>query len=45
LPFVEHFQGLAPGRLLAVVDLSQIQHAALHDLAGLQAPAFLVSVT
>jgi hypothetical protein len=41
LPFVEDLQGLAPARRLAIVDLSQIQHPALHDSAGLQAPAFL----
>jgi hypothetical protein len=38
---VEHFQALAPSRLLAVVDLAQIQHAPLHDAAGLQPTALL----
>jgi len=44
LLLVEHLQRLAPRRLLAVVDLSQIQHAALYDSAGLQTPAFLDAV-
>ena len=44
LALVEDFQGLAPGGLLAVVDLTQIQHAALDDSAGLQAAAFLDAV-
>ncbi len=34
----EDFQRLAPGRLLAVIDLAQVEHAALSHLAGAQAP-------
>ncbi len=41
---VEDLQRLAPSRLLAVVDLTQIQHAALDDSAGLKAAAFLDAV-
>src|SRR5271157_184158 len=44
LPLVEDFQRLAPGGLLAIVDLTQIQHTALHDSAGLKAAAFLDAV-
>src|ERR1017187_9522167 len=39
--FVEHLQALAPGGLLAVVDLAQVQHAALHHLPAPQTPALL----
>jgi hypothetical protein len=41
LLLVEHLQALAPGRLLAVVDLAQIQHPPLHHAPGLQATALL----
>src|SRR5208282_3225450 len=44
LPLVEDLQRFAPCRLLVVVDLAQIQYAALHDSAGLQAPALLDAV-
>jgi hypothetical protein len=30
LPLIENFQGLAPGRLLTVVDLAQVHHRAMH---------------
>jgi hypothetical protein len=38
---VEHLQALAPSRLLAVVDLAQIQHPPLHHPPGLQPTALL----
>jgi len=44
LLLVEHLQRLAPRRLLAVVDLAQIQHAALHHFAGLQTPTLFDAV-
>jgi len=34
----EDFQGFAPSGLLAVIDLAQVEHAALSHLAGAQAP-------
>src|SRR5512134_2182589 len=36
LLFIEDLQGLAPGRLLAVVDLAQVKDGALRGLAGRQ---------
>ena len=36
----EHFNGLAPCRLLGLVDLAQIEHMALHHTARGAAPAF-----
>jgi len=38
LALIEDFQRLAPRGLLAVVDLAQVQHAALSHLPGAQAP-------
>jgi hypothetical protein len=44
LLLIEHRQRLTPGRLLAVVDLSEIQNAALRHFARLQPPAFFDAV-
>jgi len=44
LLFIEHLQRFTPGCLLAVVDLSQIQHPPLYHLAGLQPPTFFDAV-
>src|SRR5271157_499651 len=37
---IKHRERLTPGRLLAVVDLPEVQHLPLRHLAGGQSPAF-----
>jgi len=44
LLLVEDFQRLAPGRLLAAVDLAKVQDPPLHHAAGLQTAALFNAV-
>ena len=41
LDFIKHLQRLAPRRLLAIIDLAQIQHPPLHHSARTQPPTLL----